>query len=571
MGDKLKSLSRKIVGVLSLSLLFSFLTTNVFMYLNIYDQTLDSVGVEAYGCASITTALITTEEMELILDGDAEAAEILGNELDWTVDHKHIFRNQYILDLEGNVIVADNYTKEIGVDVGYKHPIDQETIDNIVNGKHEDYSDIYDFNNLETITGFAPIYKDQDPRNEVIAISAIDFPGQIVQDRTLNILFSSLIWNLVPLFAVLAISAFFTRRLIKPIEEVTENVKEVSNGDLTVVFDHKSNDEIGVLSENLNMLIDKFRDILSDVAMNTKTLAATSEELSASSQYISDISNRNTSDIENINNMSSEQLVHTDQINEIIVNLSNHIHSISKQLNDFANISKETVAESISGINTMNDTNLQMESIGNKIGSLTDTMVSLQHKSEQIDNIIHIINDIANQTNILSLNAAIEAARAGESGKGFAVVADEVRNLAEMSGESTENIRSLLNEIQSEIEEALTESKEGNEETQLGLAKTQEAGAIFHLISDKVKTANNDFIASSESVNEVSTELEEIVAKMKEVVALLSNTTENTNTVSSAINDQNNSFNEIVEVTHALAALSENLEEKIAYFKIKAK
>lgn len=564
----MRSISKKIVIILAISLTFSFLISNAMTYYSIFNKTLDSAGIEAYGCANITTGLINQRELNKALSGDVVASNEVGKQLNWTIDHKAIFETQYILDLEGNIIAADQNSLKNGTKIGNKHSLDFKLIKEMAEMKHPMHSDIYKSNGKKTLTGMAPIFKDNDPTKEVIAISAIDFNASIVTERTIDTIKSSVLLGTLPLVLVMIVTTLFVNRIVRPIRLVSSKVKEVSDGDLSVVIELDSKDEIGVLAGDFNSLVKRFRGILSDVSFNTTQLASTSEELLASSQNISGISNLNANRLEEVNDMSGAQSKHMSEINEIVRNLSNHIQVIAEQLNSFAVISRNTVDEAIAGEKVIENTTIQMHSIDEKIENLSKTIISLQSKSREINQIIELINDVSDQTNILSLNATIEAARAGEQGKGFAVVAEEVRKLAEESSHSTNDIRTLLNQIQKEINDALSESEEGNKEAKEGISKVNEAGETFQHISGKIKVVSEDVVSSSAAVESVSNELEEIVAKMGDIMELLENTTNNTFEVSSAINDQNNSFNEIVSVTDNLSQLSEQLKEKIAYFKI---
>lgn len=564
----MKTVSKRIITVLTISLIMSFAITNTLMYFSVYNKTLESAGVEAYGCANITTGLINSLELEKAIDGDVKAMKGIGKTIGWTVDHKDIFNAQYILDLDGKVIAADDNMLAEGAQLGEKHAIDKQLLKDISEMKHPMYSEIYKSYGEDTLTGLAPIYKNNDPKNDIVAFSAIDFDSSIVAERTIDTIKTTVFVGAIPLLFVLLITSLFVKRIVKPIRVVSEKVNEVSKGDLTVHIDIKSKDEIGQLAKDINSLVERFRSIVSDVAIDTSQLASTSEELFASSQNISDISNQNTSRIEEVKDMSETQSDHMTGVNDIIQELFIHIQQITEQLNNFSIVSRETVDEAIIGEGVINQTNKQIISIDKKIEKLTNTMVSLQLKSKEINQIIQLINDISEQTNILSLNATIEAARAGASGKGFAVVADEVRKLAEESSGSTKEINVLLNEIQLEINEALKESKEGEKETKEGIAKVQEAGESFQEISLRIKQVSNDLSLSSTSVKDVYKEIEEIVTKMGHILNILDNTKLNTYDVSDAINEQNNSFKEIVSVTNSLSQLSEELREKISYFKI---
>jgi methyl-accepting chemotaxis protein len=154
------------------------------MYFTIYNNTLETAGIEAYGCANITTYLIEPDILEEALTGNEESKKKLGERLNWTIDHKHIFRNQYILDLNGNVMSADKNSTPYGIKVGEKHPTNMEDITYLKEEKKPTYSKVYKVNGNSTLTGYAPIFEDNDPIKDVIAISAIDFDGLLQKERS---------------------------------------------------------------------------------------------------------------------------------------------------------------------------------------------------------------------------------------------------------------------------------------------------------------------------------------------------------------------------------------------------
>jgi len=562
----LKSLTRKIVLIAGISLTVSFIITNVLLYFNVKGQMVEAAGVEAYGCAYITTGMIDEKSVMEADAGDDEAKEFIRHELDWTVDHKQIFRTQYILNLDGEIIASDSKLKDIGVSVGENHPISEEIIKELLETREPIYSEIYDFNGYGTLTGFAPIFEDKDSTKEIVGISAIDFDSSIVFDRTFDVIKVSLIWSSVPLVVILIGATFFFRNEIRPIELLSKKMEQVSEGDLTVEIDVESSDEVGLLANNLNEIVSRFRDVVGEINKNTLHLASTSEELLASSQSIAEISSQNVVELSEASDLSQTQNSHINEINEIIQSITHNIQEIAEQLNIFAKVSDQTVSESVSGVEVMVEADTQMNNIDAKMNELRNVMLSLGQKSKEIDDIVDLINEISEQTNILSLNATIEAARAGESGKGFAVVANEVRSLAEDSKQSTSEIQALVEEIQDEVNEALSGSEEGHREAQEGIKKISEAGRIFNDISEGVKGVNEDFSISTTSVEEISSELEEVAATMSEVVGLIEDTTAKTQVVSEQINEQDASFEEMVEVTDNLTRLSETLTEEVSYF-----
>jgi len=159
----LKSITNKAIATIVIPLAISFIITNIVSFFSVYNNTLEATGIEAYGCANITTALIDPNLMVLALEGDTLAQQELGKLINWTVEHKHIFRNQYFLDLNGTVVATDDYTSEVDLKTGDSHPIDEETLEYIKTNKIPKYSRVYDLNGHSTLTGYAPVFLDNDP------------------------------------------------------------------------------------------------------------------------------------------------------------------------------------------------------------------------------------------------------------------------------------------------------------------------------------------------------------------------------------------------------------------------
>lgn len=563
----MKSITNKAIATIVIPLAISFIITNIVSFFSVYNNTLEATGIEAYGCANITTALIDPNLMVLALEGDTLAQQELGKLINWTVEHKHIFRNQYILDLDGTVVATDDYTSEVDLKTGDSHPIDEETLEYIKTNKIPKYSRVYDLNGHSTLTGYAPVFLDNDPSKEIIAISAIDFDGKIVMERTIENIKSNLFFHLVQIILVILVSAWFINRTIKPIKVVQKKMREVSEGNLTTEMDINTKDEIEELAFDVNSLIARFKDILSEVSSNSIQVATTSEQLYLNAQNLSNLSNKNSNEMEEVNKASNLQREHINEINGILQSTTINIQRISEQLSNFVVMLKGTVNESVLGVQNMEATDQEMDAIENKIQSLNQLLLNLKNKSGQIDEIILFIKQISKQTNILSLNASIEAARAGKAGKGFTIVAEESRNLSEQTDNSTKNIQGLLKEIQNDINYALLESEDVNRATKLGNMKIKETKNLFENISNRVIDANSHIAMTSNSVKTLSAELEEVAAKMDEIVNILNGIFEFTNNVSESINNQNIAFTKIVDQTDTLADLSVNLKGKIAYFK----
>lgn len=423
-------------------------------------------------------------------------------------------------------------------------------------------------NGHSTLTGFAPIFKDGKQGGEVVAISAIDFDGTIIFERTFSNLLPNIFWNFIQIALVIIVSSYFINRTLLPVKIVRKKMNEVSNGDLTTSLAIQTNDEIGTLATDFASLIDRFRHIIRDVSENTMHITNTYQKLLSSVQDVSGISAINSEKLQEINTNMNVQFNHAMEINDLLQNTSENIQKVTNQLYKFGEILTYTVDVSQSSIEVMNYTNDQIEKIGTQTDRVKNLIVSLEGKSNQIDHMIKQINHISEKTNILSLNASIEAARAGESGQGFQVVANEIRKLAEESGKSTKEIQQLLNEIQTHIKESYTESEIVDEETRIGIQQVKEARELFLNLNESIETARNEFHSSTRSVNSAANDVEKIVKNMGEIVTIFRSSSAELNQIAESIRIQDNSLTEVVEEASHLEEGFQQLSKKITYFKI---
>lgn len=357
-------------------------------------------------------------------------------------------------------------------------------------------------------------------------------------------------------------------RFAKSIKKTAHRVEEISNGNLMVDIQTPSKDEIGLLTNDVNELVHKFKHVLQKLVENTHHINATSEAISNNSNELLKISNVNEDRLEEVKQMAEKQTLLMVEINGIVKNLTEKAQQISDHMQNFSAVSNQTVDEAIHGEKLIQETSEQMHQIDQKIDNLIDTMKSLSNKSEEIDKITSFISQIAKQTNILSFNSTIEAQRAGQYGKGFSVVAAEIRNLAEQSADSSQQIETLLHDIRKEINDAVTESEEGHIETKEGIRKVNEAGETFRNISNGIKNVSHNLAETSTSIENFTFELEEIVANLGNILEILDNTSANAHDVTDAIKQQNLAFNEIVDATEKLVDITENLKEETKYFKL---
>ncbi|MNO41703.1 Methyl-accepting chemotaxis protein McpS [compost metagenome] len=315
------------------------------------------------------------------------------------------------------------------------------------------------------------------------------------------------------------------RSISKPLMRMLGLATEVASGNLTQRADISTKDEVGQLASALNRMVDNLKDLINGIVMNSQSVAASSEEISASTQEIA--------------STSTTQSVASANITELFKELSLAINSVAESAEEAAELSNETVRTAREGGNVV-ETSLQgMQAVNHQ-------MTQLEEDSRKIGDIIEVIDDIAEQTNLLALNAAIEAARAGEQGRGFAVVADEVRKLAERSSDATKEITKIIKAMQENTKQSVRAVAESVEQSSM----TSQA---FEQIISMVNS-------SSLKVNEIAAACEEESAQAAEVMSSVES-------IAASSEESAAASEETAATCQALAQLAEELAQSAAAFK----
>jgi len=315
---------------------------------------------------------------------------------------------------------------------------------------------------------------------------------------------------IVALVFAVAINYLVSRSITGPLSRVVSIANSLSEGDLTVNIEFTRKDEVGRLLSAMQNMVRSLRSMTSKISSSSSTIASSSEELSAT---VDEISRRVNEEANKANQVATES-----------AEMSQTVLDIAKNASNIAISSNDTLKVANEGKGIVTKTVDEVQEISRTVSESSHLITSLGERSKQIGEIINVIKDIADQTNLLALNAAIEAARAGEQGRGFAVVADEVRKLAERTSKATTEISGMIQGIQSETGQAVAAMENSLKRVELGARLSTEAGDALQKIVESVNGLQSMVQMIASATEEMSTVSESISSDI-EVIANVSQQT----------------------------------------------
>jgi methyl-accepting chemotaxis protein len=328
------------------------------------------------------------------------------------------------------------------------------------------------------------------------AFEILDDLGAIERSIRNKLLTSFILTFVVSVVALILLVWGIRTIIIRPLREVVDEMRDVAEGDLSKELKNDRNDEIGELATSVNTAVENMRKTLTGVlessckvATAVGTIYGTSEQMATGAEEVA-------AQAETVATAGEEMAATSCDI----ANNCQMAAESSKSATDEANEGAVVIKNSIT----------IMSRIADQVRSSAQTVASLGSRSDQIGQIVGTIEDIADQTNLLALNAAIEAARAGEQGRGFAVVADEVRALAERTTRATHEISSMIKAIQKETRDAVSAMNEGVNEVERGTEQATHSGEALERILDQISNL-------SMQVNQIATAAEEQTATTSEI------------------------------------------------------
>ncbi|MCX8027317.1 MAG: methyl-accepting chemotaxis protein [Thermodesulfovibrionales bacterium] len=350
----------------------------------------------------------------------------------------------------------------------------------------------------------------------------------------------SIVLTVICILLAIVFTSIIVRSIRKPVEEIQSVMQKISQGDLTANIKAMSKDELGVIMSSIADAITSIKNLIGESKTISASLASSSDELSATTEEIS----RNLkSQTERATQIASS----AEEMNQTVIDIAKNASKIAESATISAN-------KATQGKEMTLKTSDEIRTIEKAAEKLSGIIRDLGERSKQIGEIVVVIKDIADQTNLLALNAAIEAARAGEQGRGFAVVADEVRKLAERTGKSTDEIANMVTNIQREVEIAQRSMDDAIQKVNSGVnLSTESAGLLTDILS---------------SVNELQSMIQQIASATEEMSAVTEHITQDISSIAEGSKEISRAVEQSAETASEIAKLGANLQTEIGRFRV---
>ncbi|MBF6031425.1 methyl-accepting chemotaxis protein [Pseudomonas sp. P115] len=359
--------------------------------------------------------------------------------------------------------------------------------------------------------------------------------AESAQARSLQLI-STLLALLVGVIAALVI----TRQITRPIQETLAVVERIASGDLSHNIQVTRRDELGVLQQGIQRMGTTLRELISGIRDGVTQIASAAEELSAVTEQTSAGVN--------------SQKIETDQVATAMHEMTATVQEVARNAEQASLAAADADGQARAGDKVVAEAIAQIERLAAEVARSTDAMAHLQQESNKIGSVMDVIKAVAEQTNLLALNAAIEAARAGEAGRGFAVVADEVRGLAQRTQKSTEEIEGLVAGLQNGTQQVATVMNNSRSLTDSSVELTRKAGASLENITrtvSNIQSMNQQIAAAAEQQSAVAEEISRSIVNVRDV-------SEQTATAS----------DETAKSSVELARLGSQLQQMVSHFRV---
>jgi methyl-accepting chemotaxis protein len=314
------------------------------------------------------------------------------------------------------------------------------------------------------------------------------------------------------LITCLLVAVLFPGLVTRPLNRVINTIDDLAsgNGNLTLRLEVNSQDELATLASKLNLFLDKLHGLISK-------LANASKEVQASSQNLLDLNDQTQK-------LVTTQHTSTDMVATAMNQMSATVRDVAQSASNAAQAARQADADASNGSDLVKSSTESIVNLAQDVERAAEVIHKLETEVESVGSVLDVIRGIAEQTNLLALNAAIEAARAGEQGRGFAVVADEVRTLASRTKESTQEIQKMIESLQQGARNAVSVMNSGQENTKISVQRAESAGASLVEITSAVASISDMNIQIANAAEEQSAVTEDVNKNITEISVVADNT-----------------------------------------------
>ncbi|MDQ7784881.1 MAG: methyl-accepting chemotaxis protein [Desulfomonilaceae bacterium] len=344
----------------------------------------------------------------------------------------------------------------------------------------------------------------------------------------------------VAILLSLLISYWLGKKVADPLERAVALARDISKGDLTRRLNIEGKDEVGRLGSALDQMVDSMRGQAKQMSEGVQVLSASASEIAAT--------------VAQLAQSTSKTSVAVTETNATVEQVKQAAELARQKAKNVAETANKVVQTSIAGKTATDDTSQRMRMIKDQMESIGDTVVRLSEHSRAIEEIIATVKDLADQSNLLAVNASIEASRAGEHGKGFAVVAHEIKALADQSGDATDQVRSILKDTSKWVSAVVMATEQGNKAVEAGVQQSGIAG-------NSIQELANSVAASAQSASVIETTSEQQTIGVEQVAEAMAN-------IVQAMQQNEAGTLQIEEATKQLTSVGSQLEVLVHRFKL---
>ena len=372
----------------------------------------------------------------------------------------------------------------------------------------------------------------------------------------------------VILIILLVLMERMVNYMIKPIKSLTDSIVMMASGDFTVDIKTNGNDEITVMGQSMKDFAASMRKMINDIVNASETLQGQAESSSTVSGGLYEASLTQSKTIDNLNETVDQLSASVQEIAENATSLAMVVSDTKDSSMEAEQKMNETVTVAESGKSDMEKVGEAMNVIQSSINSLQESIDEVGTASSEINNIVSMIGEIADETNLLALNASIEAARAGDAGRGFAVVASEIGGLADDSNKSVQKIQGLIDQVTSLVAETVEKAKQSVDEISSSSELVNQAVNTFDTIYDNIINANQVVNNMSSSMSQVESVATNVAAITEEQAASAEVISGNAGNIATESQNITNDSEKVADTAKELADTSESLMTQIKSFRV---